>query len=543
MEANKSTVSTPLASPNYDISMRLKEIQRPNGTDIVCIGTLCHNGKPVAAVAPKQRTVHYEEDIPTAIRQISNDFEHDTRKLSTRSSPQKNAPTAVADNPLLEGVRRIRNSGIIINPKNGNRGWNLRTQGGYLSIFGSQIVPLLQPYITNEKAFLPCDLDGVVAALKTKKAQHSRSNGRQSDLEVSTYTDLAAADVIYQFIRGVYPDLGLSELHLTPTSRKGMGARKEQEKSLPESVRQKLCRYVDAHWAHEPRFCYALTLMLCGGLRTAEAAGTRPEKIEHNTTYAIVKVHAQEKGGKIDKILKRDSSYRGVIIGCWASNILRQCTDEIQKNDPDWEKDETAPVCLAQNLSAWVLARLYECGLSEAFLADARKCFEGDVYFDKDGKLMEDFSAYILRRDWASRARNICGYTSLEIDQQLGHKVTVPKSKRPNLKLAAEQEKLATKVERYVYSPAETRNPEHSPIPLEVDMRKQIPTYRAVKYSNNSDTPMLVTLSFSALEADAVQLTAPCGATRKTVVTSIPDDVEQRQNRPIIGNQMQEAKS
>lgn len=89
MEANKSTVSTPLASPNYDISMRLKEIQRPNGTDIVCIGTLCHNGKPVAAVAPKQRTVHYDEDIPAAIRQIANVFEHDIRNLSTRSSPQK----------------------------------------------------------------------------------------------------------------------------------------------------------------------------------------------------------------------------------------------------------------------------------------------------------------------------------------------------------------------------------------------------------------------------------------------------------------------
>ena len=543
MKANKSTVSIPLASKNYEISIRQKEITRPNGTDIVCIGTLCHNGKPVAAVAPKQRTVHYEEDIPTAITQISNDFEQDIRKLFARSSPQEKASTAIVESPLLEGIRRIRNSGIIINPKNGNRGWSPRTQESYLSIFESQIVPLLRPYVSGEKNFLPSDLEGIATALKVKKAQHSRSSGRQSDLEVSTYTDLTAANVIYQFIRAAHPDLGLPELNLVPASRRKIGARKEQEKCLPESVRQKLCRYVEAHWAQEPRFCYALTLMLCGGLRTAEAAGTRPERIEHNTTYAIVKVHAQEKGGKIDKILKRDSSYRGVIIGCWASNILRQCTDEIQKNDPDWEKDETAPVCLAQNLSAWVLARLYECGLSEAFLADARKCFEGDVYFDKDGKLMEDFSAYILRRDWASRARNICGYTSLEIDQQLGHKVTVPKSRRPNLKLTAEQEKLATKVERYVYSPNKTRNPEHSPIPLEVDVRKQIPTYRAVKYSNNSDTPMLVTLSFSALEADAVQLTVPCGATRKTVVTSRPDDVEQRQNRPIIGNQMQEAKS
>lgn len=541
MKANKSTVSIPLASKNYEISMRQKEITRPNGTDIVCIGTLCRNGKPVAAVAPKQRTVHYEEDIPTAIAQISNDFEQDIRKLFARSSPQEKASIAIVESPLLEGVRRIREGKITIYPKNGNRGWNLRTQGGYLSIFGSQIVPLLQPYVSGEKNFLPSDLEGIATALKLKKAQHSRSNGRQSDLEVSTYTDLAAADVIYQFIRGAYPDLGLPELHLTPTSRKGMGARKEQEKSLPESVRQKLCRYVEAHWAQEPRLCYALTLMLCGGLRTAEAAGTRPEKIEHNATYAIVKVHAQEKGGKIDKILKRDSSYRGVIIGCWASNILRQCTDEIRRNDPDWEKDETAPVCLAQNLSAWVLARLHECGLSEAFLEDAHKCFAGDVYFDKDGKLVEDFCAYILRRDWASRARNICGYTSLEIDQQLGHKVTVPKSKRPNLKLAAEQKKLAIKVERYVYSPAETQNPEYAPIPLDAGVRWGIPTYTNVKYCNSSDKPMLVTVTFGGQENEyPVQLTAPCGAMRKPLVTSRPDDPTQRQNRPIIGSQKED---
>lgn len=541
MKANKSTVSIPLASKNYEISMRQKVITRPNGTDIVCIGTLCRNGKPVAAVAPKQRTVHYEEDIPTAITQISNDFEQDIRKLFARSSPQEKASTAIVESPLLEGIRRIRNSGIIINPKNGNRGWSPRTQESYLSIFGSQIVPLLQPYVSGEKNFLPSDLGGIATALKSKKAQHSRSNGRQSDLEVSTYTDLAAADVIYQFIRAAYPDLGLPELNLAPAPRRKIGVRKEQEKSLPESVCQKLCRYVDAHWAHEPRFCYALTLMLCGGLRTAEAAGTRPEKIEHNTTYAIVKVRAQEKGGKIDKILKRDSSYRGVIIGCWASNILRQCTDEIQKNDPDWRKDETAPVCLAQNLSAWVLARLYECGLSEAFFADAHKCFAGDVYFDKDGKLVEDFSAYILRRDWASRARNICGYTSLEIDQQLGHKVTVPKSRRPNLKLATEQEKLAVKAERYVYSPAETQNPEYAPISLKVGVRWGIPTYTNVKYCNSSDKPMLVTVTFGTQENEyPAQLTAPCGAMRKPVVTSRPDDPTQRQNRPIIGSQSKE---
>ena len=542
MKNSNPTLSIPLACLDYEVTVRQKEIARPDGTDTVCIGTLRHNGKPVAAAAPKQRTAHYAEDIPTAIRQIAHDFERDIRKLYTRNSPQKNAATAVVENPLLEGVRRIREGKITIYPKNGNRGWSLRTQNGFLAIFLSQVAPLLQPYMTGEKSFLPSDLDSIIAALKVKKAQHSRSEGKQSDLTASTYTDLTAADVIYQFIRAAYPDLGLPELHLTPTSRRGMGSRKEQEKSLPEPVRQKLCRYVETHWRQEPRLCYALTLMLCGGLRTAEAAGTRPEKIVYTAYFAVVKVQGQEKGGKIDKILKRDNSYRGVVIGCWACYILRQCSDMLRKIDPDWTNDETAPVCLAQDLSAWVLARLHECGLSEAFMAEARKDFENEVSYNKDGNLMADFSAYILRRDWASRARNICGYTSLEVDLQLGHAVSAPNHKRPNLKLSAEQEKLAAKAERYVYNPAETKNPEHSPIQLEVDVRKQIPTYRAVKYSNNSDKPMLVTLSFSALEnADAVRLTIPCGAMRKTVVTSRPDDAEQRQNRPIIGNQMKEA--
>ena len=58
----------------------------------------------------------------------------------------------------------------------------------------------------------------------------------------------------------------------------------------------------------------------------------------------------------------------------------------MRKNDPDWEDDETAPVCLAQDLSAWTLARLRECGVDEAFLATARKRYEEEtIYGSKDG--------------------------------------------------------------------------------------------------------------------------------------------------------------
>ena len=171
MKNSNPTLSIPLTYPDYEVTVRQKEIARPDGTDTVCIGTLCHNGKPVAAAASKQRTAHYTEDIPSAIRQIAHDFERDIRKLSLRNSPQKIASTAVVENPLLEGVRRIREGKITIYPKNGNRGWNLRTQNSFLAIFLSQVAPLLHPYLTGEKAFLPSDLDSITAALKMKKAQ------------------------------------------------------------------------------------------------------------------------------------------------------------------------------------------------------------------------------------------------------------------------------------------------------------------------------------------------------------------------------------
>lgn len=57
MKNSNPTLSIPLTYPDYEVTVRQKEIARPDGTDTVCIGTLCHNGKPVAAAASKQRTI------------------------------------------------------------------------------------------------------------------------------------------------------------------------------------------------------------------------------------------------------------------------------------------------------------------------------------------------------------------------------------------------------------------------------------------------------------------------------------------------------
>ena len=539
---NTPTVTIPLSIPDYQVSIRQRQSAAPEGTDTLCIGRLYKNNKPVAAMAPRQRIVHYTVDIQTACHQIVTEFEVYLRKAAARKTAGEGSATIAADiNTLAEGVRRIRESGCLINPKHGNKGWIRRTQDSYLAIFVSQIAPLLTTYVAGEEAFLPSDLETIQKELAKKKAKSVRSGGRQEDIHASVYADLSAADVIYRFLRDAYPDLRLPEISLAPASRRGMGARKEQRKSIPEPVRQALCRYIEAHWRQEPRCCYAMTLMLCGGLRTAEAAGTRPSKIEFAATYGLVKVHAQEKDGKIESKLKRDDSYRSVVVGCWACSILHQCMAEIRKTDPNWENDESVPACLTQDLSPWVLARLRECGLSEAYLAEARKNYEEAIMYDKDGNLVEDFTAYVLRRDWASRARNICGYTSIEIDQQLGHKVIVPKRNRPNLKLTSEQGRLAVKAERYVYAPAVTHNPGYSPIMLEVGSRMEIPTYTAVKYCNSSDKPMLVALTFSAQEnADAVKVIAPRNAIQRPVVTSVPDNPTKRQNRPIIGDQTKE---
>ena len=152
-----------------------------------------------------------------------------------------------AENPLREGLRRLEASGAAVNIS-----WSERTQRSYLTVFENQIVPLLLPYVRGEKEFLPPDLDALQEKLQAKKAQNLRSRCDGITLSTNVRVDLAAADKIYRYLRSAYPDLMLPELDLEPESRRGLSARAEQCKVLPEPVRQAFFRAIEQEINADP---------------------------------------------------------------------------------------------------------------------------------------------------------------------------------------------------------------------------------------------------------------------------------------------------
>ena len=87
-----------------------------------------------------------------------------------------------------------------------NIGWSERTQRSYLTVFKSQIAPLLLPYVRGEKEFLPPDLDALQEKLQAKKAQNLRSRCDGITLSTNVRVDLAAADKIYRYLCSAYPN-------------------------------------------------------------------------------------------------------------------------------------------------------------------------------------------------------------------------------------------------------------------------------------------------------------------------------------------------
>ena len=145
-------------------------------------------------VSPKHRyaTAKFEAELPqkeavvfAALRQLI------PAKQTVQVKEKCREPDA--ENPLREGLRRLEASGAAVNIS-----WSNRTQRSYLTVFKSQIAPLLLPYVRGEKEFLPPDLDALQEKLQAKKAQNLRSRCDGITLSTNVRVDLAAAAKIYR---------------------------------------------------------------------------------------------------------------------------------------------------------------------------------------------------------------------------------------------------------------------------------------------------------------------------------------------------------
>lgn len=443
-------------------------------------------------VSPKHRyaTARFEEELPqkeaivaAALRKLI------PREQAERTKKQTGEPNP--ENPLLEGLRRLEAGGVSVYDN-----WSERTQRSYLTVFKNQIAPLLLPYVRGEKEFLLPDLDALQEKLQAQKAQNQRSRRDGPTLATNVRVDLAAADKIYRYLRSAYPDLLLPELTLEPESRRGLSARAEQCKALPESVRQAFFRAIEAEIYKDPAIAAGACLMVSGGLRTAEASAVTPSCIRDAAVYVAYSVH----DGMRTPSLKNDNAYRVAVLPAWGLSVIRRCFAPLKAARPDWDREETCALCDPAELSAWVIRTLRRCGCDPDYLESARAEYERWVTRDRSGQPVETVDAYVLRRDWATRARCICGLTSLEIDMLMGHENPTREAARPELRTGMDATLISRKLDRYIYSTELSENPRYSPYQICHGDEDTLDTFPVQQFVNNGSKPLVLHISVESAE-------------------------------------------
>ena len=136
-----------------------------------------------------------------------------------------------------------------------------------------------------------------------------------------------------------------------------------------------------------------------------------------------------------------------------------------------------------------------------------------------------DISAYLLRRDWATRMANCCGMPMDMLDKLLGH------ARRDNARrdytTSAQQQRIAAIIDRCVLLPQLSQNPAVCANFLSPDA--SLVLEENLKYQFYTDVSSIIQLDIQALEpGQALVITAPRGALQIQHVRLIPVKPAQR---------------
>lgn len=311
---------------------------------------------------------------------------------------------------------------------------------------------------------------------------------------------------IYAAMRKVDPELPIIKFDTLLT--RTIYGDPEQFRSIPELYRQRLWREFERNVATQPVAVKDGILIASGGLRPGEASIIHPDDLIYEDNYCWLKVVEQEARGHATNILKRPDSYRIAIIPSWGATLLKRCAEHIaipgNRDIPLMSKDDTRPT---------IIHMMSKCGFAE--MLDAHS----SVLDDRFGKIAKDvfslaYRPHLLRADYASRMRNVCGMDSDTLDLLMGHPpATRHKRDLPDLSLRQTRKAIADIMERYVYNPDMSQNPSVSPLPI--SPKQDVPTFTTIHLINNSDEDMVVDLDLEANESgETITLRLPREANR-----------------------------
>lgn len=457
-------VKTIELQPGYVAKMF--ETRKKDGTFVVR-GELVKYGTVIRTAS---RSIKNADQIPYKEGQIKNYF-------SAFLAPKASTPCEKhSESQLIDALDSLRSTGDII-----RREWSSGTQDTAFEEFKRFSEPI-------EAVIETGDVEHLQKSIRESVSKHGNSKNAVS-VEKTVHSIMFRLAVVYNELRARYPALLLPDLSIAPLGR-ATHRQDELPKMLPEHVRQAFLRELEARVATDPAHVKSAVAMTLGA-RTAEACAADADDITFSANGCTVAFCAQMKGSQKVGTLKTLSSYRVVPGTQWHARMLKECIDAADALGASLHAD---PKDTAKHIKKLLISS----DMTPQMLREA----EHDMSLINDEAA--DLSAYILRRDFASLAKNVMGLSSFEIDMLLGHKNYSRKVAHPDLRNPAELDRIRAAMERYIYSAEMSNNPSVSAVNLQPGADVSLISYQTIAAVNSDTKPIHVVIDVVAIEPAAM---------------------------------------
>ena len=463
-------------------------------------GVLCGaDCRPISGARDITRTITSEKLLPTAIDTMIHAVWNKWTAAENAKNPHRKTQRGVISN-FFQAVR--------FNPA--NFGWAQSTYDGTLSYLRDSIAPRMDRFgedLCNEDLKKIAD-DLIERASKSRRGK-TAADGRAAEKDAAAARQQVIAKLdrcrrLYELARTQYPQSGLPDVHF-PVYERVKVSKVEQPKELPADTRVVFANMLWLLANQGDARAYNAALMLYVGLRTGEAAAPKIGDIAlaDDDKYGSYFVAGKIRGGTYEPYPKTQAGYRTIILGSELVQFVQLRIRQLQEIGCTAQEIDDMPLGTTNDteLSAFVRKLLLFAGCDSQMITDN---VSESAQIDH-----ADISAYVLRRDWATRMANCCGMPMDMLDKLLGH------ARRDNAKrdyaTPAQQQRIAAIIDRCVLLPQLSQHPAVCANFLSPDA--SLVLEENLKYQFYTDASSTIQLDIQALEAGRpLVITAPHGA-------------------------------
>ena len=340
------------------------------------------------------------------LTKLLNDYRKANRKVVERRSSGRTAKNTITENnQIISAFNAVKNMETVNN-------WGPQTTRSMVKWFERNFFAFLSDIIASEMPFeKSIVVDHIISV-------ESKNTDLDFNLPKNVRRYLRVTQLIYNCMRSVDSSLPIfiwyegEDIVYTMEDNRGYELMKYLRTNVHLGFREK----VETEISVNPYIARAAAIQDSCGARTGEAAAIQSSEIIDYDTFLCIKICYQDddSGGRTN-VLKTPNSYRYVVMDEWGESVVRRCNNVIRDLDNSDEYRVTE-----SELSKWVKTMLVSAGLTPEEI-DA---WRSDMLLEVETpgrKVEKDVTAYILRRNRCTIWDHICGYTSEELDAQMGH--------------------------------------------------------------------------------------------------------------------------